>query len=1034
MAPSRKNKANPAIPAKRGRQGDKSEKNDAPAAKKRSNDKTKAQANIRTDSVSILPSDQPRTTAFCDLEDEESLRKYTGTEKEIYLKPMVRPTGDFPRFKDGDVVIELLHKSSKHTYQLHGSILHRASPWFDKVLRLDWTGAEPDPQLVSNHPFLGALWARFELKYSPKLEIHELTRTSFTQVQEAKRFPVVKRCIPPAQVEAVHIAEFHPSPFTLTKGALNVDFEMNTAHEIDAQASGSTIETLHDQQAPALVMKPKVEQPSVFGTFNVTKDNLVIVKEEPDEDVVMVDVVETTGGFIKEQSTQNTVVIDLEQETVGSATTPVEEEHPLIEHKKLDDDLKMDDSAPIIQSAGEAVDNHLALVEQAIRSSVQREATPLNEVQLSMGVDDGQDIKVEDVIEDGDSTLQEKEGDNDEHTIKEEDLDDEIVLVNASPPEHVDAREQHTANHHTEDIDDQAQKIEGEVFDMMSISKTEHVTVKPEENPILLPETKTDTQENPAPYSQYAAKLQDFETKQESPSLPQMLDMAPLIKDEDSVGAPSRVAVEEGVRSNAEYLASSASPGLENVFDISQEPVSSLTYTPETSTEESSSDLSDCTGTKGDHKEASLPEGRCGEMASSIDNVDNPTFPSLPQWDGPSEDLTFMAETFAQTSSARGYQRASIKNVHLSSSAFVADHEPIEKRQKSVHTKSGHSLISKSVSGADDSIRESQSTEGFNIVEDNSSTTADAPVIPVAPIENLEKTPVSSTDKPSTQVLWAYNNLFRIYYSLPPIIDTENVEMAYEQSHLLIKVASLYGSIPMVRPYISSALMHFGQELYMAIMADPPRWIQLSFYLESAPIFRESMIHIVANLPNWPWASLPFDDLFSPVKELIREKMTALECSKDRVIKSLYSNKVLDVEVFSRPLVKDSFDTWFVVQYWRDWFARSLAQANKASEDGDKCTRGKVYRDLHRSGEAYLPTILVLDAVEACRAKDLSSKSKRQGIEQDLKTLKDFAQKEVQELCANYSMLSVEDAGISYLTCIKVENHEFPWLELKAKI
>ncbi|KAH6719837.1 hypothetical protein BKA61DRAFT_459699, partial [Leptodontidium sp. MPI-SDFR-AT-0119] len=125
---------------------------------------------------------------------------------------------------------------------------------------------------------------------------------------------------------------------------------------------------------------------------------------------------------------------------------------------------------------------------------------------------------------------------------------------------------------------------------------------------------------------------------------------------------------------------------------------------------------------------------------------------------------------------------------------------------------------------------------------------------------------------PSTETLLAYNNLFLIYYSQAPAIDSQDIDIALQQSELLIKVARLYGSITLVRPYINSALMLFGRDLYMAVMADPPRWIQLSMYLESAPIFQEAIIHIVANHPYWPWPTVKLDELYDPVFEIIEQK------------------------------------------------------------------------------------------------------------------------------------------------------------------
>jgi hypothetical protein len=111
---------------------------------------------------------------------------------------------------------------------------------------------------------------------------------------------------------------------------------------------------------------------------------------------------------------------------------------------------------------------------------------------------------------------------------------------------------------------------------------------------------------------------------------------------------------------------------------------------------------------------------------------------------------------------------------------------------------------------------------------------------------------VNSSRIDSQEVLAAYHNLFLIIYSRPPVIDTEDISNALRQAELLIKIAELYGSVSTIRPYLNNCMMQYGRDVYTAILADPPRWLRLSLYLESAPIFKEAVIHIVGRYPFWP--------------------------------------------------------------------------------------------------------------------------------------------------------------------------------------
>jgi hypothetical protein len=111
-----------------------------------------------------------------------------------------------------------------------------------------------------------------------------------------------------------------------------------------------------------------------------------------------------------------------------------------------------------------------------------------------------------------------------------------------------------------------------------------------------------------------------------------------------------------------------------------------------------------------------------------------------------------------------------------------------------------------------------------------------APDIIEKPVDIPE--PNTLIASPEPLLLEAYNNLFLIYYSFEPSISTTDILLALKESSLLVKVAETYGSLPIVRPYINSALFAFGRDLYKSIAKDPPTWMVFAAKLRSAVIFQ----------------------------------------------------------------------------------------------------------------------------------------------------------------------------------------------------
>ena len=166
------------------------------------------------------------------------------------------------------------------------------------------------------------------------------------------------------------------------------------------------------------------------------------------------------------------------------------------------------------------------------------------------------------------------------------------------------------------------------------------------------------------------------------------------------------------------------------------------------------------------------------------------------------------------------------------------------------------------------------------------------------------------------------------------------------------------------------------------------------------------------------------DDLPPEVIRLITSKLDDIRTLKGGIDKSLFmsSIRVEGQAVTLNVDDKSTFNTWFVVQLWRDWFTHQNTQVI----NGEKYSGARMYRAMLKGGDEYLPLPSVVEKLKAFRRKDLD-KLDKQEVEEDLKLMKDFAKHQVHLLCVSRSMLSVDEADMGYFTCTKVENDELPW-------
>jgi hypothetical protein len=292
------------------------------------------------------------------------------------------------------------------------------------------------------------------------------------------------------------------------------------------------------------------------------------------------------------------------------------------------------------------------------------------------------------------------------------------------------------------------------------------------------------------------------------------------------------------------------------------------------------------------------------------------------------------------------------------------------------------------------------------------------------------KSAITQHDLDLEDTFAAYNNLFLAYYNLPLVIDTDNISFALHKAEMLLNISEFYGSTHVVRPLLKTILHEYGRELYKAILRDPPRWLFLAIRLECAPIFREAVIHIVGNHPHWPSELIPRNKFDTETLNFLDKKVDDLQSMRAKVNEALFMSTLLvdGKEVCLNKANKSVLDTWVTVQLWRDWFCRSLNRT-KASRDF-KNIDARMYRTMSKGDDAYL----AFDDVKTWREEykvatwDCAQWDTLE-LKEDLKIMKEYAQKQVKPLVEHHSILGLEEEGIEYFTCTKVENDELPWVK-----
>ncbi|KAI9672902.1 MAG: hypothetical protein M1829_004452 [Trizodia sp. TS-e1964] len=315
----------------------------------------------------------------------------------------------------------------------------------------------------------------------------------------------------------------------------------------------------------------------------------------------------------------------------------------------------------------------------------------------------------------------------------------------------------------------------------------------------------------------------------------------------------------------------------------------------------------------------------------------------------------------------------------------------------------------------------------------------------MANFSTIHIAPQAQPDQPALDTLRDYNNLFRIFYNFPPLLDAVNIAIAYVQCKSLLNLADMYDSLDVVGPKVDYFLLQFGAVLWKQIAKYPPSYLRLGFLARSKVIFQEALVHVVGQWPSG--ASHLRSTLPDHILDLIEEKVDELEDKKAKVEGKLFRLTLLTARG-ERVSPTNSFSDWMVVSLFRQWLAENTTappapnprdQPNPRRRGSSQAVppalvpippnTGRIFRIIGTGGSGYLSHDEIKRFLKL-RPDDYNRDSLKRS-ERRMEELKALAKEIVFPLMHNYLQLTIgkEGGSLGYLTCTKVEENDFPWDE-----
>ncbi|KAG5946321.1 hypothetical protein E4U59_004046 [Claviceps monticola] len=300
-----------------------------------------------------------------------------------------------------------------------------------------------------------------------------------------------------------------------------------------------------------------------------------------------------------------------------------------------------------------------------------------------------------------------------------------------------------------------------------------------------------------------------------------------------------------------------------------------------------------------------------------------------------------------------------------------------------------------------------------------------------------------------------YDNLFRIFYNCPSMLDNADAFFAYTECRSVLMLADQYDALTVVRPCVEHHLLQFQSRLWRLIARCSHGFLELGYLARIKVIFKEALIHTVG---MWHLCIPKRPDLDVPdfVLDIAEDKVYELQEKVSRVEGQLFRLS-LTTEQGKPVRPANDYLGWLVVSLFRQWLADKTKpriwpacitnESDSDESESDKSHHSDeknvmippidIYNVYEKLGSDSPSAFLDHNDCEAFLALQplLHTAENLVRFEKRMADLKAMARDLVRPLLHNSLELDVASLDISkdifdkpfYFTCTTVEDEEILW-------